>query len=143
MAGSDGAAAAVGSRRGDTLGGRALGRRDRGKQLLAVFFLLLAALLLFFGSSSSSPPSTPPSLVVVFSEAVISFCHAAFFFYFSGILFYSKQPSYTDQTDDVTLSGRFPRHQTPLMAAVGLVAVAPPGSLIRDSLMGDRESVSN
>lgn len=83
---------------------------------------------------SAPPPSRhPPSLVVFFSEAVISFCHAAFFC-FSRILFYSKQPSYTDQTDDVTHSDHFPRRQPPLMAAVGLVAVAPRGSLIRDSL---------
>lgn len=103
-----------------------------------LFFFLLAALLLFFGSSSFSPPSTPPSLLwssslrLSLASATLLFWGA--FFCFSGILFYSKQPSYTDQTDDVTRSDHFPRRQPPLMAAVGLVAVAPPGSLIRDSL---------
>lgn len=86
---SEGAAAAVGSRRGDTLGERALGRRDGGKQLLAVFFpVFLAARLLFFGFSSSSPSSTPPlswssSLRLSLASATL-----LFFVRFSGILFY-------------------------------------------------------
>lgn len=80
VAGSDGAAAAaVGSRRGDTLGGRALGRRDGGKQLLAVFFSFGSYAPVFRLLLLLATLHPPLSLVVFFSEAVISFCHAVFF----------------------------------------------------------------